>query len=325
VAKEVSEDPTSAAAGGDLGFVSRGQLVPEFEQAAFVLKKGELTPEPLRTSFGYHAIRVSEIQEAGKRPLKEAAGQIREKLQQERSEKRAQTRAEEVRATLQRAADFSGAARTQGLDPKEAVLARGEPLPEVGQVPAVEEAIFSLAVGGMSDTLKSQAGYLVLRILDRLPAGIPPLAEIKAEVAEAVKRTKAGAQALERVTALARAVEQGEELLPLAKREGVASGETGFFSRAEPPADKRLPSEVLRAALDLAVGKASQPVKSSQGVFLVKVIERQPPDPAGFEKERAELARQLLERKRAQIWEAWLTSLRAAAKVDLSNRPGSPQ
>ncbi|MEK7878666.1 MAG: peptidylprolyl isomerase, partial [candidate division NC10 bacterium] len=228
VAKEISEDPVSAAAGGDLGFVARGELVPQFEEAAFALKKGEITPEPLRTSFGYHAIRASEIQETGKRPLKEVAGQIREQLQRERSDKRAQARGEEARTALQSAANFSAAARAQGLDPKEAVLARGEPFPEVGQVPEVAEALFSLAVGGTSASHKTQAGYLVLRILDRLPAGVPPLAEIKAEVAEAVKRTKAEAQALERVTTLARAAEQGEDLTTLAKREGLGSGETGF-------------------------------------------------------------------------------------------------
>lgn len=325
VAKEVSEDPASAAAGGDLGFTGRGELIPQFEQAAFALGKGEVTKEPVRTPLGYHAIRISEIQEAGRRSLKEVAGQIRETLQRERSEKRAAAKAEEARAAIQGAKDASSAVRGPGLDSRETVVARGEPLPEVGRVPEVEEAAWSLALGGTSAPLKTAAGYVVLKVLDRLPAAVPPLAEIKEQVAAAVKRTKAEAEAMERATALARAAEQGEALAALAKGEGLSSGETGYFSRTDPPADRRLPSEVMRAALELPRGKASQPVRSPQGVFVVKLLDRQPADAAGFEKEREDLARQLLERKRTQAWEAWTASLRAAAKIDLSNRAALPQ
>lgn len=320
VAKEVSEDSASAAKGGDLGFVAQGEVVPQFEQAAFALRKGELTSEPVRTPFGYHAIRVSEVQEAGKRALSEVTGEIKEKLRRERSEQRAQARAGEAQAAMRGAAEFSSAVKALALEPREAVLARGRPLPEVGLVPEVEEVAFGLATGGVSAPLKTPAGYVVLKALDRLPAAVPPLAEIRGEVDEAVRRTKAERQALERARALVAAAERGEDLATLAKKEGVPSGDTGLFARAEPPADKRLPGEVIRATLELAAGQVSQPVTSPQGVFVVKVIERQPADAAGFEKEREQLARQLLERKRMQAWEAWVSGLRAAAKIDVTGR-----
>src|SRR5262249_32440794 len=63
LAREVSEDTSNAAQGGDLGLVGRGELVPQFEQAAFALKKGEVSPAPVRTPFGYHAIKVTDVQE----------------------------------------------------------------------------------------------------------------------------------------------------------------------------------------------------------------------------------------------------------------------
>src|SRR5213594_152475 len=83
LAREVSEDPGNKDKGGDLGLVGKGEMVPPFEQALFGLKKDEVSPEPVRTPFGYHVIKVFEVQEGGKKPLKDVTPQIRERLQAE--------------------------------------------------------------------------------------------------------------------------------------------------------------------------------------------------------------------------------------------------
>jgi peptidyl-prolyl cis-trans isomerase C len=59
LAKEHSKDPGSKDQGGELGFFTRGQMVPQFEEAAFKLKKGEVS-EPFETQFGWHLVRVDE-------------------------------------------------------------------------------------------------------------------------------------------------------------------------------------------------------------------------------------------------------------------------
>ena len=66
VAKELSRDPGSKDKGGELGWFPRGQMVPEFEAAAFSLQTGEIS-QPIKTSFGYHLVQVEE--KATDRPL----------------------------------------------------------------------------------------------------------------------------------------------------------------------------------------------------------------------------------------------------------------
>ncbi len=79
VAKQYSEDPGSAERGGDLGFVSKGTLVKEFEEVAWKLKPGE-TSGLVRTQFGLHIIRVHEVKTAEPADYEKVKGDIREEL-----------------------------------------------------------------------------------------------------------------------------------------------------------------------------------------------------------------------------------------------------
>lgn len=77
-AKEYSED-VSASLGGDVGFVKKGQMVPEFEKAVFRLKEGEIS-DVVETKYGYHIIKVEEIQKGWTRPFKEVKDKIKDIL-----------------------------------------------------------------------------------------------------------------------------------------------------------------------------------------------------------------------------------------------------
>ena len=74
-AKELSKDPGSAKNGGDLGFFGKGMMVPEFETAVFTGKNGDLVA-PVKTNFGYHIIRIDDVQAAQVKPLASVRGEI---------------------------------------------------------------------------------------------------------------------------------------------------------------------------------------------------------------------------------------------------------
>ena len=78
LAKENSEDPGSAANGGDLGYFNKGKMVKEFEEAAYKLKVNEYTSEPVKTTYGYHIILKTDEKE--KESLDKVKDEIKEKI-----------------------------------------------------------------------------------------------------------------------------------------------------------------------------------------------------------------------------------------------------
>ena len=85
LARELSADSGSAEAGGSLGWINRGVTMPEFENMAFSLTEGEIS-EPVRSEFGYHVIRVDEIEESSLLPFEEVRSELIELAVREQAE-----------------------------------------------------------------------------------------------------------------------------------------------------------------------------------------------------------------------------------------------
>jgi peptidyl-prolyl cis-trans isomerase D len=321
LAREISEDPGSKDKGGDLGWVSPGMMVPQFEQALFALKKGEVSPEPVRTPFGFHAIKVTDAREASRKPMKEVAPQIRDRLAADAADRAAKAKAEEIRPALQSAKDFPAEARTLGLTPVETTMARiGRP-PGMPAADTLEEAAFGLAIGGVTPPVNTPAGWVVLKVTDTIPAGVPPLAEIRDRVTAAVKRSKAETVAAARVKQLADDA-RGGDLPAAARKAGATVGDAARFSRAKPA--EKLPGDVQVAALQTPAGELSGPVKTPQGYYLVKVLERAPAGPVD-PAEREKLQRELTNQKQSATWERWVLAARADSKIEVfGQQPRAP-
>jgi peptidyl-prolyl cis-trans isomerase D len=245
------------------------------------------------------------------------APQIRAKLTTEGADQAARKRADEVRAALQGAGDFTGEAKKLGLSPVETRMARVEMGAGLPRADSVEETVFSLTIGGVSTPVKSPAGYMVVKVLEHIPAQVPPLAEIRDQVAAAVKREKAEVVGRERAKQIAADAKAGD-LASAAKKLAATVGETPRFSRAT-PADK-IPGDVMLAALQAVPGAITEPVKTPQGFYVMKVTERTPADMADLAKERDKVSRDLLMQKQNQAWESWITAARTNVTVEVSPR-----
>jgi peptidyl-prolyl cis-trans isomerase C len=97
IARAQSQDPGSAEKGGDLGFFAKGQMTPPFDEAAFKLKAGAVSPV-VETQFGFHIIKVHERRAPRTAPFTEVSGQIKDFLTQGQREQKLEQFVEQMKS-----------------------------------------------------------------------------------------------------------------------------------------------------------------------------------------------------------------------------------
>lgn len=100
LAKEHSADPGSAANGGDLGYFAHGRMVPEFDAAAFALKKPGDLSEVVKTKFGYHILELEDRKPAGQQSFDEVKESLLAKVKQDEMQKGRNDLASQLEATM---------------------------------------------------------------------------------------------------------------------------------------------------------------------------------------------------------------------------------
>lgn len=154
-------DCPSAAQGGDLGYFSRGQMVPEFEEAAFELEIGEVS-EPVLTEFGYHLIRIDD-----KRDGEVKARHILVEAAMSDSDKEKITQLiDEVYQKLQDGADFMECAMeysTPTEETGEEVVIDEYPVDQLAQIPQIGTYINDLEEGEFTEALEIDDTYYIFK------------------------------------------------------------------------------------------------------------------------------------------------------------------
>lgn len=317
LAKKYSEDPGSKDKGGDLGWITQGQTVPEFEKTAFGLDKGKIS-DLVKTQYGFHIIKVLDKETAHTKPFEEVQDSIKTPLLLAKADKLASDEADQLSAAIRRSNKVS-------LDDlvKQFHLTLGEtrpvtasdPILELGNSKEAKEAIFRLRQDELSLPIRTDRGYLVLSVKQIQPAHPGSLEEVRDKIVTELKQQKSTELARAKAEDLAKRVKSGEKFEAAAKSLGLEAKTSDLFARGG-SISGAVSGKQVAAAFQLKSGDLGAPLNLGANWFVYRVAEKQEPNPADFEKQKKELADQVLQTKRNLAFEAFRTSLETRLKQE---------
>lgn len=209
LAKQYSQDPGSASQGGDLGWAERSAYVGPFADALFSMSPGEIRG-PVKTEFGYHIIRLDEVQPGKSKSFDEARGELEAQVRRERAGELFGDAQEQIELRFEQAGgDLEALATEFGLQLGEVnEFMRGGGGAPLGASPDLQETAFSDTVlnqrriGG--PVALGEDRIVVVQVLDHRKPQSRPLAEVREQIV-ATLREERGTQAAEKA---ARAAEE---------------------------------------------------------------------------------------------------------------------
>ncbi|MCY7388396.1 MAG: SurA N-terminal domain-containing protein [Burkholderiales bacterium] len=215
LAKKNSQDTGSAVNGGDLGLFARGMMVKPFEDAAFGAKKDDLVG-PVLSDFGYHIIRVTDIQPEKGKSLAEVTPEIEGELKKQRAARKFAELAEKfTNAAYEQSSSLKAASDAVGVPTKQSAwMAKGQGMAPPFGNQKLQTALFSDDVQKNkrnTEAVEVATNTLVVaRLLESKPAVVKPFAEVEAGIIARLTREEASKLALKSGEAKLAALKDGK-------------------------------------------------------------------------------------------------------------------
>jgi peptidyl-prolyl cis-trans isomerase D len=317
LAKKYSEDPGSKDKGGDLGWLTQGQTVPEFEKTAFSLEKGKLSGL-VKTQYGFHIIKVLDKETAHTKPFEEVKDSIKTQMMLSKADQEASEEADKLSAAIRRSNKVSldDLAKQYHLslgDTRPITLT--DPVLEFGNAKEAKDAVFRLQQGELSLPIRTDRGYLVLSVKQILPAHQGTLEEVRDRVVSELKQQKAAELARTKAEELVKRAKAGEKFDAAAKALGLEAKTSDAFAK-NGSVSGAASGKQLAAAFQMKPGDVAAPLSLGSNWLVYRVVEKQEPNPADFEKQKKELTEQVLQSKRSLAFEAFRTALENRLKQE---------
>src|SRR5580698_7235593 len=309
LAKKYSEDPGSAKEGGSLGWIGKGRTVPEFEKAAFSLPKGQIS-DLVKSSYGFHIIRVDDRQDAHMKTLEEVKDQIEPILKQQKAQQIAQKQAEDL---LQQA-------KTQGLDAAAAAkgvqvttsdfFGRSDLVPGLGPAPQLMDAVFGAAEKAPPEMAATSQGFAVFQLLAVKPPATPTFEEIQSRVEEEFKSERASALLAQKTRELSDRAKTEHDLKKAAKELGATVKTSDFVLPDGQVPDIGSMTGQASVAFSMKPGDISGAIQSGANGVVLSVDEMQAPTEADFAAKRDQIREMLVQGKQQEIFALYVSNLR---------------
>ena len=315
VARRESADTVSGQQGGDLGKGVRNRFDATFEKAAYAANVGEVT-QPVETPFGFHLIRV-DSKKGDTLSLRHILVRVQAS---DTTSSRIDKEADELSklaASSEQGAKLDTAARTLKLEVKKVQAFEDEPAIVDGRIiPSVSAWAFGGArVGETSELFDDDNGYYLARLDSLTPGGEPRFENVKNIVRQRVAAERQIDRLMPQAQQLASAA-AGSSLEAAAQGAGKKVETTPMFTRSSMVPGLGQFTEPIGAAFALPVAAVSQPIRSEQGVYVIRVDKRVLADSSAWAAQKAVQKQTRLQQLRQQRIQMFLADIRKAAKLD---------
>jgi peptidyl-prolyl cis-trans isomerase D len=327
LAKAHSDDAATASKGGDLGEIQRGVLPEELEQAVFALEQPGALAGPVRTSYGYHLVKLIERTPEQRRAFDEVKDELREQVRARKGEEEFYELAERFRNLVyEHPEDLRAAAEALDLKVQTSDWFTEQDGSGIAADPRVRAAAFEPEVlegERNSDAIELEGERMVaLRVTEHRPAAIRPLAEVRAEIERRLKQERARERARETAEQWLAALGQGKPLAEVAQGPGARRELERILVRAEPG---DTPPALLEAVFAAPRPEGSPSIgqvdlgPAGYAVYALEAVRE--PDLAAVDQDFKErVRRQLLQRRGSDYYRSYRQGLRETAEIEINEQ-----
>ncbi len=308
--KKHSEDPGSVNTGGEYSVQKNGQMVPEFENAAFTLKPGE--SQVIKTTYGYHVIQVVQHDQPRVKPFEEVKTQLASEAKKQRVSELMQQISDRAQSLLQKdpAHPEKAAAELNMQLVRVENFETGKPIPEVGVSQDFDQSVTGLKKGEVSPAVALQGNKLALAVVqDVLPPRPSTFAEVQNSVRDTmVAQRSAGAVSKHAQELLDKAKSMGGDLAKAAKSMGLDVKTSDEVTR-NGAVEGLGSASYLQQGFGMPDGSVFGPVATPDSTVVAKVIGHSQADMSKMAAERVKIRDEIKTRKardREGLFEAGL-------------------
>ncbi len=310
LAREHSDDTSNAASGGDLGFITRGTMVPEFETVIFNRVPG-LVDRVVRTDFGFHLIEILDRVQGDAAARAEAEFKARNL----KAFRVAGEKADRIYEEIENGKSLEEAASENDLQVVETGLFDFDSgIPGLPRSPEFLDGIFSAEINEVVDPAELGGRSIVAAVTEIVPSSIPDFEDVKEQVIETYATNQARAVTEEMAEDFARefagTVPSAEDFEAKVREAGLEVTTTGLFKRGVNIDDVlRFSEDVHAEAFGLDEGEVSSAINVANRFVVFQVAEKTEIDEARFQSERAGLVEQMTNEKKMEFFNSYVENL----------------